>query len=315
MVVKWLVRYRVLVIQAGSSSGEGLRGKADALYQAANNLYSAVHTAGNAAAAKVLKYKAGAEPTKGLRKLAKELHSAAQALATAAKGDDGKAAENLATAVGANETDGNLRQKLRELAEASSDLSNKAQAVKTAYEGSGDTGVKQKFQLVQTKKTEYDKNDTAKAKYQAVEKAWTAFNAVYNPEAQLKDAVGADDTGPDGEPTTLRQALYQLGSAKPLSSGLSTKAQNVKNKYGSDWGGVKQKYNNVVKQADEYEKGGDTIKGKYDTLKDAWKTFNNPYREAIYIIVNLQVNLLPLETLISKTIPHLVVNSRKKPTN
>ncbi|XP_955501.1 Theileria-specific hypothetical membrane protein, putative [Theileria annulata] len=127
-------------------------------------------------AAEKLKTAAGDQATKGLRKLAKDLHDKARQLHSAATAGQGKdEAQNLATAVGADETDEGLRKKLKELAGANDPtLFDKAKDVKTEY---GKVSLAFNAVKEQNRLKAYT---NYQAKYQAVEKAWNAFNNVYN---------------------------------------------------------------------------------------------------------------------------------------
>ncbi|XP_952149.1 uncharacterized protein TA13890 [Theileria annulata] len=239
------IHANILKTAAGASESEpsdGLRALAKALHDKANNLNDAVkNVADNENAAKVLKHKAGtndqASDSKYLRGLAEKLYESAQALAdkvTGSPDDDGKA-NDLAEAVGESESATGIRKELKALAGAKgTDLNAPAQAVKTAYEN-GLNGVKPKFEAVKGQKEKY----TDPAKYQAVVDAWNAFNAVYNPEEQLMDAVNS-----------LQGALNQLADASIIN--LHSKAEEVKKKF-EGWGtGVKSKFELVQKQENAY---------------------------------------------------------------
>ncbi|XP_953868.1 Tpr-related protein family member, putative [Theileria annulata] len=271
--------------KAGTGTGDTgkLRELALALHNEASSLNTEVNNVAGDDAAKVLKAKAGENDSipGTLRYLAKELHEKAKALASAASGDSG-AASALATAVGSTEgTSGDsLRKALKALAEdPGTALTTKATAVKNAYENSAGAGVKPRFTALQLKETTYNANPTTKPLYEAVVDAMTAFENVYKPEELLRDAVGNGA----GESTGLQKALKDLYDGSILNiKDLNSKAKAVKNQYGSDWSGLKQKYKLVVKQETAYT-AGETIKTQYETLVDAWNKFNNAYNTAISI--------------------------------
>ncbi|XP_954133.1 Tpr-related protein family member, putative [Theileria annulata] len=261
-----------LRVAAGANKTQGLRGKAQTLYERANDLYSAVIDVSKDDAAKVLKAKAGGKDDEGkLRKLAEKLHGAANKLAQAVGAKDDDAPQNLANEIGENETTKDkLRDKLRELAEADTsqleELKRKATAVKQQYDAAN-----LKFAEVekQNKEDKYKDGDRPE-KYQAVEKAWDAFNSVYKPEELLKDAVGDGA----GESRGLQLKLNQLGTAG--TGDIKSLAKAVKEKYSKfDGSGVKQKFQFVQAQASAYEAESGNIKSeKYTPLVTAWINFN-----------------------------------------
>ncbi|XP_952106.1 Tpr-related protein family member, putative [Theileria annulata] len=268
-------------LKAATSTGEnlGLRALALALHTQANELNRAVDNPGsNDNAANVLKHKAGTDDqTDGkLRKLAETLYTAASQLASAVQAgpDTGKTeAEQLANEVGENEEGDKLRAKLKDLGNYTQDteLTTKAGEVKTKYDA-----VSRAFTQVQLKEDKYTEAGH-QDKYQAVEKAWDAFNDVYKPEELLVTAVGEEITLGDN----LASALKELGTASILDiKGLNTKANAVKEKF-AGWGpSVKQKFELVQAQESAYTSGG--IKStKYDPLEQAFNNFNTAYRKAI----------------------------------
>ncbi|XP_954000.1 Tpr-related protein family member, putative [Theileria annulata] len=270
-------------VKAGKSASDGtLRKLAETLHTTAKALNDAVKNPGDDPnAAKVLQHKATT-----LRALAGKLHSAANDLHIAV-GSNEKGAENLAKAVGDKDEPppgsgkpATLREALNQLATGASghQLTGLAKAVRTEYDL-----VKPKFEKVRQKEAEY--NDY-QSQYNSVLSAWDSFNAVYKPEELLKDAIGEDDEPGSGtKPTTLRQALNQLGTAPGISNikDLNTKAQNARDQYGSDWGGLKQKFNNVKAQENAYKQGVTIETNQYKKLVEAWNKFDNAYREAISI--------------------------------
>ncbi|XP_954994.1 Tpr-related protein family member, putative [Theileria annulata] len=270
-----------LRVKAGASSSEGLRALASTLHSQANDLYTAVHTADSQAnAAKVLKVKAGTDTqktdSKYLRKLAADLYTKASELADAVGGSDNNAAKNLKDAVGSDEitaTD-KLRAKLKELASAQdTQLSKKAQDVRDKYDA-----VEPLFEAVKSKQSAYAGHQD---KFEAVVKAWNAFNEVYKPEEKLATAVGAaDQAGETGKPNTLREALHQLGTDPGTEpDNLSAMNKDVKTQYNT----VKYKFDLVKNQESAYEAAQGNFKTeKYDPLVTAFNDFNNSYREAIY---------------------------------
>ncbi|XP_952823.1 uncharacterized protein TA09270 [Theileria annulata] len=183
--------------KAGAEANKGLRGKADALYQAANALKNAVQTA---------------------------------------KGNDGQAASNLAAEVGASDQaptgdPTNLRQALAALADAQgNDLTEKAREVKEKY-----YDVKSKFEAVQKQKDKYTKNK-GQEQYPLVVEAWNAFNTKYNYVKFDKHAIDGgherrrfnDAPEYDVDGGTLGSRLkLKAGELQTAATELKDKAQNA----------------------------------------------------------------------------------------
>ncbi|XP_953909.1 Tpr-related protein family member, putative [Theileria annulata] len=197
-----------------------------------------------------------------------------------------KLANDLKDAIGTTGQPSKLQQTLSELGnDTGDDPSTKANAVKTAYEGSTDNGVKPKFDALKAKEFAYQAIAAIKSLYENVVKAMTAFDNVYKPEELLKDAVGNSDQAPippGSDPKTLREALHELGSAGTSDPTLHAKAKAVKDKYSEGWSDtIKQKFHLVQAQANAYEQGNTIKTEKYKNLLDAWTAFNDKYYKVI----------------------------------
>ncbi|XP_953121.1 Tpr-related protein family member, putative [Theileria annulata] len=229
-----------------------------------------------------LKQKAGTNQTTPgtLRFLAKELYSAASQLATKVNtGNPGyNEALNLYSAVGIGEAGkpGPLRHALAQLAGTSAanpaDLNAPAQAVTTAYDG-GATSVKQRFAEVETK-NKSNAYANHESKYQAVVKAWTAFNNVYSADLKqlatnLAKAVGADQN------SGIRKALSDLNGAQESDpKNLITTAKEVIDKYNT----VKDAYNKVKELGATYTNISET-KSHYGQVESKFSELQTKFNQ------------------------------------
>ncbi|XP_953120.1 Tpr-related protein family member, putative [Theileria annulata] len=98
----------------------------------------------------------------------------------------------------------------------------------------------------------------------------------------LATEVGNADTAPSsaGKPTTLRQALNELGSDNGSDpTKLPGLAKNVKEKYGNTWSGVKSKFYAVKVQNDKGSYTGQ--QEQYTPVVTAWNAFDKLYHDTI----------------------------------
>ncbi|XP_953625.1 SfiI-subtelomeric fragment related protein family member, putative [Theileria annulata] len=263
---------------AGTSATEGtLRGLAKTLHGNATSLAGAAQ-GDSAESNEALKQKAGEnERTPGtLRKLARELHTAAKALADKVTGADSGAAQNLATAVGVTETASVIRQKLKELSDETdnSKLQSKATGVTCQY-----GQVSGAYTEVQGQNAASKYDGDKQPLYQAVDKAWEAFNDLYNADLKqlatnLKNAIGEV-----GAPGTLQQTLQLLGDHQDADSELTSKATAVRDAYQSSTAteGVKPKFTDLKEKESAYQAIA-SISPLYDAVVSAMTAFDNVYR-------------------------------------